>query len=50
MWKKFLRRIVKGGFERKGFSNNDDGLIPAEKINWVYKISNKRLLEITKTT
>lgn len=50
VWNNFLRRMVKGGFERGNVPEYNEELIPAEQIDWTYKISNKRLLEITKTT
>ena len=46
----FLRRIVRGGFERKNVPKSNDDIIPPEEIDWAYKINDKELFEITKTT
>ena len=50
IWHGFLRRLVKGGFKRQNApKDKNDNSIPQEEINWAYKISNKRLAQITKT-
>ena len=50
IWHGFLRRFVKGGFKHQnGPKDKNDNSIPQEEINWAYKISNKRLTQITKT-
>ena len=49
IWHGFLR-LVKGGFKRQNApKDKNDNSIPQEEINWAYKISNKRLTQITKT-
>ena len=50
VWNTFLRRMIKGGFERKNVPKNKDDNIPAEEIDWAYRINNKQLRDITKTT
>ena len=50
IWNGFLRRMVKGGFDRKNVPKNKDQIINKEELDWSHKINNKRLLEITKTT
>ena len=50
VWNNFLRRMIKGGFERKNVPKSKDEIIPVEEINWAYKINNQMLREITKTT
>lgn len=50
IWHGFLRRLIKGGFKRQNApKDKNDNSIPQEEINWAYKISNKRLAQITKT-
>ena len=51
VWNGFLRRMVKGGFARKNApKNKKDTSIPAEEVDWSFKLSNEKVREITKTT
>ena len=51
VWHGFLRRMVNGGFIRRNApKNKKDTSIPEDQLDWAYKINNKRLREITKTT
>ena len=49
VWNVFIRRMVKGGFQRKNAPTNND-FVPEEKTNWAYKITNADLKRITNTT
>ena len=51
IWHSFLRRMVKGGFQRKNAPmNRNDTSIPHDEVNWAFKLSNEQLRKITKTT
>ena len=51
VWYGFLRRMVKGGFQRKNApKNKEDVSIPEDEIDWAYKISNQKLLQITNSS
>ena len=49
VWNVFIRRMVKGGFQRKNALTNND-FVPEEETNWAYKITNADLKRITNTT
>ena len=50
LWHGFLRRLIKVGFKRQNAAKDkNDNSITQEEINWAYKISKKRLTQVTKT-